>query len=62
MPLKCHLKLERTGYPLLHEAAAYCECVGGYASRELIEDILDSEENLIDWLNVEAGLIEKISL
>jgi bacterioferritin len=60
--LKGDLKLERNAYPLLKEAVAYCESVGDYVSRELFEEILDSEEDHIDWLEVQLELIEKVGL
>lgn len=60
--LKCDLKLERTAHLLLKEAVAHCESVGDYVSRELFEDILDSEEDHIDWLEIQVELIEKIGL
>jgi bacterioferritin len=58
--LKCDLKLEHEAHPLLKEAIAHCEHVGDYISRELLEDILESEEEHIDWLETNIGLIDKI--
>jgi bacterioferritin len=60
--LKCDLKLEHAAYPALKEAIAHCEGVGDYVSRELLEDILDSEEEHIDWLETQLGLIERMGL
>src|SRR5689334_23480842 len=48
--LKCDLKLERAARPVLQEAIAHCENVKDYISRELFEEILESEEQHIDWL------------
>ena len=44
----------------LKEAIAYCEKVPDYVSRELFEDILESEEEHIDWLETQLDLIGKI--
>ena len=33
---------------------------GDYVSRELFEDILESEEEHIDWLETQLGLIAQI--
>ena len=60
--LECDLKLEHKGLPELKEAIAYCESVGDYGSREMLEDILESEEEHIDWLETQLGLIEKVGL
>src|SRR5690606_8795284 len=42
--LECDLKLEYQGIPDLREAIAHCESVGDYVSRDLLKDILASEE------------------
>jgi bacterioferritin len=60
--LACDLKLERTAYPALKSAIAHCETVGDYVSRDLFEDILESEEEHIDFLETQLGLIEKVGL
>ena len=60
--LECDLKLEQGGLQDLKEAIAYCESVGDYGSRELLEDILESEEEHIDWLETQLGLIDKVGL
>ena len=60
--LSCDLKLEQMAVPLLKEAIAYCETVKDYVSRELFEDILESEEEHIDWLETQLELIEKIGI
>jgi len=60
--LRCDLKLELAAHPALKEAIAHCEKVGDYVSRELFENILTSEEEHIDWLETNIGLIEKIGL
>ncbi len=58
--LKCDLELELEAVPLLKEAIAYCEKVPDYISRELFEDILESEEEHIDWLETQLDLVGKI--
>ncbi len=60
--LQCDLKLENLAVPLLREAIARCEEVKDYISREIFEDILESEEEHIDWLETQLGLIEKVGL
>ncbi len=60
--LECDLKQEKIAEVDLREAIAYCETVNDYVSRELFEEILEDEEEHIDWLETQFGLIEKIGL
>lgn len=60
--LASDLRLELQAVPDLKAAIAYCESVGDYGSRELLEDILESEEEHIDWLETQVGLIDKVGL
>ncbi|HZP93980.1 MAG TPA: bacterioferritin [Burkholderiales bacterium] len=60
--LKCDLKLELQAHPVLREAIAHCESVQDYVSRELFEEILDSEEDHVDWLETQLELIEKVGV
>jgi len=57
--LKCDLKLEQLAHPVLRDAIAYCEEAGDYVSREILEGILESEEQHIDWLEIQLDLIGK---
>ncbi|HUJ85867.1 MAG TPA: bacterioferritin [Burkholderiales bacterium] len=58
--LECDLKLERAAHPDLKAAIAHCEAVADYVSRELLEAILESEEEHIDWLETQLELIAKV--
>lgn len=60
--LECDLKLEMDGVPLLREAVAHCESVSDYVSRELFVEILESEEEHIDWLETNLDLLDKMGL
>jgi bacterioferritin len=60
--LECDLKLEQKARPDLQEAIAYCETVKDYISRELFEEILESEEEHIDWLETQLGLVGQVGL
>jgi len=60
--LGCDLKLEQRAVPLLREAIGYCESIKDYVSREIFENILESEEEHIDWLETQLELIEKIGI
>ena len=54
--------MEMEAIPALREAIALCEKEQDYISRELLEDILESEEEHVDWLETQLGLIEKVGL
>jgi bacterioferritin len=60
--IECDLQLEQAAMPRLREAIAFCETVKDYNSRELFESILDSEEEHVDFLETQLGLIEKIGI
>lgn len=60
--LECDLKLEHQAIPLLREAIAYCESVQDYVSRDLFSSILDNEEEHVDWLETQLGLIDKVGI
>ncbi len=60
--LECDLKLEHKAHGDLKDAIEYCERVGDYISREVFADIMASEEEHIDWLETQLGLIEKVGL
>ena len=60
--LQCDLKLEHIAVPLLKEAIAYCETVSDFVSRDLFTDILENEEEHIDWLETQLELIQKIGI
>ena len=58
--LDCDLRLEMLAVPDLKAAIAYCEQAGDFVSRELFESILESEEEHIDWLETQLGLIGRL--
>jgi bacterioferritin len=60
--LNCDLKLELRGHPDLVKAIADCEQAADYVSRELFEEILESEEEHIDWLETQLDLIKRIGI
>lgn len=58
--LECDLAMEMDAIPDLRDAITYCEEVRDFVSREIFESILASEEEHVDWLETQLGLIEKI--
>ena len=60
--LDCDLRQEMIAVPLLREAIAFCESHSDYASRDLLNKILTSEEEHIDWLEIQQRLINDTGL
>ncbi|MDN3554417.1 bacterioferritin [Halomonas maura] len=60
--LECDLKLEQKGRDDYIEGIAYCESVQDYVTRDLFKCILEDEEEHIDKLETELGLIDKVGL
>ena len=60
--LECDLKLEQLAHPDLKSAISHCEKVGDFVSRELLEDILESEEEHIDFLETQIELVGRVGI
>jgi bacterioferritin len=60
--LQCDLSLEMMSLPDLKLAISHCEIEKDYISRELFTDILESEEEHIDWLQTQMRLIEQMGI
>jgi bacterioferritin len=60
--LECDLQLEMIACPDLREGIAYCESVNDFVSRDLLNSILISEEEHVDWLESQLGLLERVGL
>ena len=60
--LECDLALEMIAVPDLREAIKDADACGDFVSRDLFSDILISEEEHVDWLETQLGLIEKTGL
>ena len=60
--IACDLELESAAVPDLKNAIADCEALGDYVSRDLFSEILESEEEHIDWLETQLSLIDRIGI
>jgi bacterioferritin len=60
--LECDLALENDAVPDLKTGIKYAETIGDYVSRDLFQDILESEEEHIDWLETQLDLIGKMGI
>ena len=60
--LQCDLALEMDAIPDLKKAIIDAEAAGDFISRDLFSDILESEEEHVDWLETQLGLIAKVGI
>jgi bacterioferritin len=60
--LECDLALEMIAVPDLRDAIKVCEACGDFGSRDLFNRILISEEEHVEWLETQLGLIERTGL
>ncbi len=58
--LKLDLKLEEVAMPRFNKAIALAVEVGDNTTRELLEGMLKSEEEHVDWLEAQLELIEQV--
>src|SRR5690348_12414151 len=56
--LDCDLKLEQKGLGDLRTAIVHCESVRDFATRDLLSDILDAEEDSVDFIETQLALIK----
>jgi bacterioferritin len=60
--LECDLRLEQSAMPSLREAIAYCESVRDFVSRDLFSEILEAEEDHVDFIETQLDLISRIGI
>lgn len=60
--LECDLALEEAAIPELRDAVALCEREADYVSRDLLSEILEDEEEHLDYLETQLELVEKVGL
>jgi bacterioferritin len=60
--LECDLRLELAAIPDLRAAILVCEQVQDFVSRDLLKNILDSEEEHVDWLETQLAIIKSIGV
>ena len=60
--LECDLKLEMAAHPLYQAAITHCESVKDFVTRQLLVEIQHGEEEHIDFIEEQLGLIGKMGL
>lgn len=60
--IKADLAVENAAVPYLKDCIAHAESVRDFVSRDLFSHILESEEEHVDWLETQQGLIAKVGV
>lgn len=60
--VECDLALEMEALPDLRDGIVLCEQARDFISRDLLRAILDSEEEHVDWLETQVGLMDSMGL
>jgi bacterioferritin len=60
--LECDLQIEEQAIPVLKTGIELCEKKADFVSRQLLEDILKSEEHHVDWLEEQFEMIKRMGL
>jgi bacterioferritin len=60
--LRADLELEREALVQLKNAIEYCETSRDYVSRDLFAEILENEEEHVDTLETQFGMIERMGI
>lgn len=55
--LECDLALELDALPPLRDGIVHCEAIRDFVSREILVDILENEEDHVDFLETQLTLI-----
>ncbi len=60
--LKADMALEQEAIPRLNDGIALCRETGDNGTRHLLEEILVSEEEHLDWIEAQLHLIQEVGL
>ena len=60
--LDCDLRLENIAIGHYRDAIAHCESVHDFATRDLLSEMLEGEENQVDFIETQIELIGRIGI
>ena len=60
--LDCDLRLEHMAIARLREAISHCEGVRDFVTRDMLSDMLEGEEDQVDFIETQIELINRVGL
>ena len=60
--LDCDLRLENVAIAHLREAIAHCDSVRDFVTRDMLSDMLQGEEEQVDFIETQIELINRIGI
>jgi len=60
--LSCDLKVEERAIPMLKDAIVHCESVRDFVTRDLLSEILEEEEEHVDFIEEQKSMIDKMGI
>ena len=60
--LKSDLQLQVTTLQDLRDSIALCESLSDYVTRDMLAEILEYEEEHLDWIETQLDLVNKVSI
>jgi bacterioferritin len=60
--LDCDLRLENAAIARLREAVAHCEAVRDFVTRDMLSEMLEGEEDQVDFIETQFDLIDRIGI
>jgi bacterioferritin len=60
--LNCDAALQKEALSNLKDAIAYCETASDFVTRDMLAEILEYEEEHLDWIETQLSLIDNVSI
>ena len=60
--LDCDLRLEHAAIARLREAIAHCEAVRDFVTRDMLSEMLEGEEDQVDFIETQFDLLDRIGI
>lgn len=58
----CDVALQKEALNNLKDAIAYCETASDFVTRDMLAEILEYEEEHLDWIETQLSLIDNVSI